>query len=377
MTPSRIHSSIAPRGPAGKGITPFVFGMDAVAEVYPHLQEQFGISISPAMIRRMMAYGMDTDVQPNITVSSIATPVQFLQNWLPGFVAIITAARKIDDLVGMMTAGSWEDEEIVQGIKELLGTSVPYGDYTNVPLSSWNLAFERRTVIRFEEGMRAGILEEKRAARVQINSSAEKRTAAAEALEIQRNRVGFYGFNGGNNRTYGYLNDPNLPAATVFPNGATSGTPQWAGKTFNEITKDIISMATDLRVQSQDTIDPYKTPITMAVATAAVDALATQNSLGSQSVKQWLAETYPNVRVESAPELDAAISSDNAVYFYAESTQDGASTDDKRTWVQVVPSKFMTLGVQQMAKYYLEDYSNATAGVMLKRPFAVVRRYGA
>lgn len=376
MTPSKTHSSIAPRGPAGKGIAPFMFGMDSVAEVYPDLPRLGICGLTPRMVSKMMAYAMD-DLQPSITAGSIATPIQFLQNWLPGFVNIITAARKIDDLVGISTVGAWEDEEIVQGVLEQLGTSVPYGDYTNVPFSSWNPSFERRSVVRFEEGMRAGVLEEARAARINVNSAAQKRGAATLALEIQRNRVGFYGFNNGANRTYGFLNDPNLPAASVFPNGATSGTPFWSGKTFNEITKDIIAMATALRTQSQDTIDPGETPITMAVATAARDALSTVNALGSQSVMQWLKETYPNVRVVSAPELNNAISSDNAVYFYAESVTGDESTDDKRVWIQPVPAKFKLVGVQQMAKGYEEDYSNAMAGVMLKRPFAVVRRYGA
>jgi hypothetical protein len=44
--------------------------------------------------------------------------------------------------------------------------------------------------------------------------------------------------------------------------------------------------------------------------------------------------------------------------------------------VQVVPSKFQVLGVEKGAKGYKEDYSNATAGVFCKRPFAVVRRTG-
>jgi hypothetical protein len=44
--------------------------------------------------------------------------------------------------------------------------------------------------------------------------------------------------------------------------------------------------------------------------------------------------------------------------------------------LQVVPAKFKVLGVEQKAKGYMEDYSNATAGAMLKRPYAMVRYYG-
>ena len=77
----------------------------------------------------------------------------------------------------------------------------------------------------------------------------------------------------------------------------------------------------------------------------------------------------------SAPQLNAAYSSDNVFYLYADKIDD-MSTDGGRVFIQPVPTKFQVLGVQQLAKAYEEDYSNATAGVMCKRPYAVVRYYG-
>jgi hypothetical protein len=326
------------------------------------------------MVAKMMRAAMDTDLPPTITTPSITTPIQFLQNWLPGFINVITGARKIDDLIGVSTSGAWEDEEIVQGILEQLGTSVPYGDYTNIPKSSWNSNWEARTVVRFEEGMGVGVLEEARTARVNINSAEQKREAATLALEILRNNIGFFGYNNGHNRTYGFLNDPNLPSATQFPATGTGSSSLWANKTFLEICADIRLMVVGLRTQSQDTIDPDTTPMTLALATAVVDYLSTTSDFGI-SVTEWMKEAYPKIRVISAPQLNGAIMSDNAAYLYAE-TVDDTSTDDKRTWLQVVPAKFRLIGVQQMAKGYEEDYSNATAGAFLKRPWALIIYYG-
>lgn len=372
---SRIHSYIGPRKVKSVQIS----AADVNDALLADLQKR-GIGLDGNTIRMIMsgmgvtgAVGMDS-LQGLTTTASVTTPVQFLQQWLPGYVQVVTAARKIDALVGIMTAGSWEDEEIVQGIKEYTGSATPYGDYTNVPESSWNANYERRTIVRMEEGMRVGRLEEARAGRVRIDSAGEKRNAAQLALEIERNKIGFYGYNGGNNRTYGFLNDPNLPAYVVVATGAGSDT-TWASKTFNEIVFDITEALQSLRTGSKDVIDPGSTPITLAVATAARDQLSRMNTLGTQSVMQWLQATYPNVRVESAPELDSANSSENVLYLYAESVDDGSS-DGGRTFIQVVPAKFQVLGVQQLSKAYVEDYSNATAGVMCKRPFAVVRRYG-
>ena len=42
-------------------------------------------------------------------------------------------------------------------------------------------------------------------------------------------------------------------------------------------------------------------------------------------------------------------------------------------FIQMVPTKFMVVGVERKAKGYMEDYTNATAGVMCKLPFAVYR----
>lgn len=367
----KIHSSLGPRQ-----VRPLDF---SEVEKYADLR-RLGIGFDAADLRNMiaahaaaLASGQDSALTAPLSTPSVPTPVQFLQAWLPGFVRVITAARRIDALVGVMTQGSWEDEEIVQGVMELTGRAVPYNDYTNVPLSSWNTNFERRTIVRFEEGMQVGKLEELRAAAIRANSSAQKREASAESLEIQRNKVGFYGYNNGANRTYGFLNDPSLPAYVNVPNGA-SGSPTWARKTFQEIKADILTGLAKLRVQSQERIDPKTTPITLAVSTDAVDYMAQATDYGI-TVADWLRTNYPNVRVESAPELVDANGADSVFYLYAESVGDSGS-DDNRTFIQVVPTKFQTLGVQQKVKAYEEGYTNATAGVMVKRPYAVVRYSG-
>lgn len=336
--------------------------------------ERLGIGFDSRDLQKMQAaFAGDANLTAPLTTPSITTPVQFLQAWLAGFVEIVTAARRIDEIVGIVTQGSWRDEQIVQGVLEQTGNAVPYGDYTNVPLSSWNTNFETRDIVRFEEGMRVGRLEEERAAAIRMDSATAKRNAAARSLEIMRNAIGFYGYNSGANRTYGFLNDPALPAYVSLPNGA-SGSSLWSRKTFLEITSDIRSTLATLRNQSKDLIDPERTDITLAIATASVDYLSVTSDFGI-SVRDWLTKTYPRVRVVSAPELNAANGGDNVFYMFAESVAD-SGTDDDRTMIQVVPAKFMTLGVMQMTKAYEEDYTNATAGIMVKRPYAIVRRSG-
>lgn len=359
-------------------IAPLVMGKDYDDFELMDVAKDHGIGFDMRDVAMMRAQAMDYSmdafptIQQTLTTASVSTLVQFLQEWLPGMVKILTAARKADEIVGISTVGSWEDEEIVMPVLENTGTAVPYGDTTNVPLSNWNINFNTRTVVRFEEGMRVGVLEEARAARQRVNSGQTKRESAALDLEIQRNAVAFYGYNSGNNSTYGFLNDPSLPAYVEVATGV--GGFLWSQKTFLEICADIRTALGALQNQSQDTIEPGKTKITLAIATASVIYLSVTSDQGI-SVWGWIKETFgDSIRIVSAPQLNAANASDNVFYAFAE-TVDDTSSDDRRTFIQVVPQKFFLVGVQKLAKGYEEDYSNSTAGVMCKRPYAVVRYY--
>jgi len=337
--------------------------MDEIEALLPAI----GVGFNRGVLEKLADYAMDTIAQLPIT-ASIATPIQFLQNWLPGIVEVITAKRSIDELTGRTTVGSWEDEQIVQQVMALTGAAQPYQDTTNVPLASWNQTFVTRTVVRFELGLRVGNLEEARSARVRVDSAASKRTSAALQLEIQRNAVGFYGYNSGTGGTYGFLNDPNLPAYVNNPNGV------WASATFANIQQDLLTAFQLLRTQSQGRITPNKDALTLALPTACIDYLATTTDFG-MSVWAWLKEFYPNVRVIDAVQLNGANGGANVFYVYADKVAD-SGTDDQNTFVQIVPATFQMLGIQKLAKGYEEDYSNATAGILCKRPYAIVRMTG-
>ncbi len=376
LTESKEHFHVsgreaAARRAAGKSL----FAMDASdVQSYGQLR-QVGLGLDESAVRAAAAFAMD-DAQGGVLTASIGTPVQFLQAWLPGFVRAVFKIRVIDELTGITTIGEWSDEEVVQGAVESMGDAVPYGDLSNVPMSDWNLNWERRTIVRFEKGFYVGRLEEARAAALRVSSQAEKRIAAATALDIQRNEVGFVGFNGGSDRTYGFLNDPYLPAYVTVADGATSGSPLWSTKTTVDIIADLIAAFQALEVQSGGNIQPKIDETTLALPTGWDAYLGTPTTLG-YSAAAWLRDTYPKCRVITAPQLQAANGSANVFYLYADKVEsDPESSDDGRTWMQAVPAKLQTLGVQQEAKRFIEDFVCATAGVMCKRPWAVYRGSG-
>lgn len=350
---------------------PFQMAADQVEE-YRALTG-LGIDLAERDVRAMAA-AMDANVlTPTTYAGTLGAPAQFLQTWLPGLVRVITVARRIDEIIGITVAGDWSDEEVVQQVLEPTGSAVPYTDMGNVPLASWNPGYERRTVVRFEQGFQVSTLEAERTSRIpNIDTAAQKRASAALALEILRNRVGFYGYMSGDGRTFGFLNDPQLPAyVSVASNGTTT---QWTGKTFLQITADIRAAMGALQTTSGDQIDPERTAMTLVLPTNRAQYFSVTSDFGI-SVRGWMKETYPLLRVISAPELNAANGGANVFYLFADKVDD-ESSDGGRTFDQIVPTKLRTLGVEQNVKSYVEDYTNATAGVLLKRPWAVYRGTG-
>jgi hypothetical protein len=379
LKPSVTRSSIS-----GRLIKPMAMDSKQITAVaITEIANKFGIVFDHATVMQQVALlheqvaatgAMDAAFVAPATAASVPTPVQFLQTWLPGFIKVMTSARKIDDIIGVKTIGSWEDQEIVQGIVEPAATATEYGDFTNIPLALWNTNFIKRTIVRGELGIQVGLLEEGRSAAMRLSSAETKRQGSAVGLEIMRNAIGFYGWNVGNNQTFGFLNDPNLPA--YISSSVTDG---WgsANGTFQAITGDIRMAVVQLRTQSQDQIDPEKVDMTLALPTDKVDYLTVTTDYGV-SVRDWLEQTYKRIRVVSAPELGAADSGSDVFYLFAEDIDasiDG-STDGGETFVQLVQTKFVTLGVEKRAKSYIEDYSNGTAGTLCKRPWAVVRVAG-
>ena len=327
-----------------------------------------GISFNETALDSMKSFwGMDASVA-GVTTPTVTTPIQFLQHWLPNVVEVVTAAKEIDAIAGRTMAGNWHDEEIVMQVLERTGQAVPYGDHTNIPLSSWNLNYEKRDIVRFEEGIQVGALEELRAGAMNISSQTRKREAAAESLAIELNNIGFYGYNEGNNKTYGLLNDPNLPAYTTVATGAGLGT-TWASKTYAEIVADIRTAFAALRVKSGNLFKPERDASVLALPVSCMEYLNVENQFG-KSVYEFIKQNYPNVRIESAVQFDEANGGANVFYLFAESINGNAVLN------QYIQDVFRLIGTEKRAKVFVEDYSNATAGILVSQPIGLVRYTG-
>lgn len=334
--------------------------------------EGLGINVSSQALADFKAaqksLGMDA-APATVTTPSVSNAVQFLQHFLAEQIRVVTQARVADRLLGREIAGNWAQEEIVATVKEGVAQARPYGDKTNLNTSNWNLNFERRTIVRFEEDVEVGILEQERSAMMRLDSAAEKRFAAAEALAIAMNDVAFNGYNAPEVRTYGILNDPYLPNYVTVAQGA-AGQTGWNTKTFNEICTDIKVAVSALRVRSGSNFDPYSDVFVLGIADAKVDYLSTNNDLGTQSVMEWIRQTYPRCRIESVPQFSRANAGADVFYLIAE------TINGQKVAHQYIQDTLRMLGVERGSKGFKEAYSNATAGVLIGIPVGVVRYTG-
>lgn len=320
--------------------------------------------------------GLDESI-PLQTIPTISNPVQFFQYLVPKAVEFVTQARTLDKIFGRTVAGSFEDEQIVTSTIELTGQAQPYTDTANIPLASWNNSYVTRDIVRFELGLEVGYLEAMRAARMRIDDNAQKKNAVANALAIELNNVGFFGYSNGSNNTYGLLNEQGLAPYRTVAEGVSNST-LWKDKTFAEITADIATAVRQLRLQLAGWLntglgdsDGDRTPITLVVSLGAVDWLASKfNELGSMSVIQWLKATYPNMRIISSPEMENANGGSNVFYLIADTVLD---TDTGKQYVQ---DTLRLVGIEKKAKVVIEDYAAATAGVVIQQPLGIVRYSG-
>lgn len=377
MKTSKVHKRLSPAQIVALGGKLSGMAMDSADKVKS--LSAIGINVSDFVMKSYAeAYGMDAAITvPGLNLNGNQAGgvyAQFLQTWLNGQVRVAIQPRKADLLMGITTAGSWEDEELIQEIMELVGVAQPYSDFGNIPLSSWKLSYERRGVVRFEEGFQVGELEALRSGRIGIDSASTKREAAQLALEVARNRVAMFGYQTSATRpVYGFMNDPNLPS---YVNNASGKA--WDVATREEQIKDILTGLAALRRQSKEVIDPKTTPITLAVASDQVDYLATPGGTGSntgETAFDWLQKNYPNVTIRSVYELNKAVGGKNAFYLYANNVAD-TGTDGGGVIEQVIQTKLRPLGVDTSIKVVTEDFTNATSGAMVKRPFAIYRASG-
>lgn len=345
--------------------------LDQFAKEHPEVKMEdlakLGITMDESVVKTVL------DAAPNLlTSASNVTPVQFAQYWLTNIIKFLTRGRSLDKVVGRTIVGTWEIEQIVATLLERVGQPGLYGDFTKAPLANWNVNFDVRDNVRFEMGINVGKLEELRASQMRLSAYAMKKESMAEAFEILLNDVGWFGYNnagGGTHvspavhsgtvkKVYGLLNDPGVTADSLLGSWIQrSGT----DVAMDTIVTDIQTMVTDLVAKLQGNWDPETDTATLALPNTQFVQLGKINTYGI-SARDWLAKTYPRIRIVSCAELVGAISGKDAALFFADRVKDDNVVQ------QMLTSALRLVGIQPMVKGFYEVYSCSTAGALVRYP---------
>ena len=263
---------------------------------------------------------------------------------------------------------------------EYHGFAKLYGDMSDISKASYTDRFVARTIVRFQGGIQSDGLEDVRQSAIGLNDIDIKRKSLQRVFNKLLNAIAFNGYAAGSGKTYGLLNDPNLPAYTVLANGATGASPTWASKTFDERYADVQTSFRDLATQTQGAVDNYNDAITWLVSPAVYAMLGTNPAtFPIKNLETLIKETYRGVRIVSAPEMATCHAGGDGWYLYAEKgVSYDDSTDDMLSVINTIQSEQFLLSVlPTQSGGTMENHACASSGVIVKRPILFVRRYGA
>ncbi len=313
----------------------------------------------------------DADVESVLSQTGF-TPLQYLQYPLNKPIEVMTTPVTIDKIAGRSVVADWETENVIQPVIEGAGVPQLYGDDNDAPLASMQYDYELRTVQRFELACRIGKLEDARLSKMGVlgykSPFEAKRTAVAKGFQLLQDEIGFRGFINGSGVTEGLLTDHNLLAAQAVAANA-GGDTEWAKKDYNAICADIREMFATLSTQTDMHFDGMAgDKCKLVLAPASKNALTTQNDLG-KTVLDWLKENYEGCEVIATPRFKNAFTGGvNGAMLIAD------ELNGNEVVKQYVPCLMRLLGIEKRFKYAAEDYTFATAGVMVKQPLGIVTR---
>lgn len=312
----------------------------------------------------------DADVDAVLSQTGF-TPLQYLQFPLNKPVEVMTTPVTIDKIAGRSVVADWETENVIQPVVEGAGVPQLYGDDNDAPLASMQYDYELRTVQRFELACRIGKLEDARLSKMGVlgykSPFEAKRAAVARGFQLLMDEIGFRGFINGSGVTEGLLTDHNLLASQAV--ASVDGKTAWTDKGYDAICADIREMFATLATQTEMHFDGMAgDKCKLVLAPASKNALTTQNSLG-KTVLEWLKENYEGCEVIAAPRFkNAATGNVNVAMLIAD------ELNGNEVVKQYVPCLMRLLGIEKRFKYAAEDYTFATAGVMVKQPLGIVTR---
>lgn len=241
------------------------------------------------------------DAQPALfTTPNAGIPAMFTTYIDPKMIEVLFTPNNAVKIYGETRKGDWLDDTVGFPVIESVGEVTSYGDFNNGGgMSSANANWVWRQPYLFQTWLEYGEREVERMGRGRIDWVSRLNISTAVNIDKYYNQTGFYGVSGLVN--YGALNDPSLSAALTPSTKAATGT-SWKNALAQEILGDVQYLFTTLQLQTGSNLE-MDSPMCLALHSVSEAYLANTNTYGLVSAYELLKKTFPNLRVQQAPQF--------------------------------------------------------------------------
>lgn len=258
--------------------------------------EGFGDIIMDELPSELRAY----DAQPTlITSPNAGIPAQYGGYYDPKLIEVLLTPNNGVKLYGEVRKGDWIDQWIGFTMIENTGETSSYGDFAENGRAGANAQWEYRNPYVFQSFTEWGDMEAERMGRARIDWVSRLNISNAITHDKFYNASIFYGIAGLAN--YGSLNDPSLSAALTPTTKAAGGT-SWSKALAQEILADFQYMFTTLQLQTGSNLE-MDDELVVGMHSVSENYLANTNSYGLVSAIELVKKTYPNLRIQQAPQF--------------------------------------------------------------------------
>lgn len=310
-------------------------------------------------------YTIALDAQPGLVTSASAGVPWWMTNVVdPEVTRVILQPARSEEIYGSVQKGNWLTTSIQFPVVESTGNVTAYGDFSEGGSTGVNANLVPRESFHYQT---FGVWGEKMIEQyglANLDYAAEVNIATGITLNRFRNTVNFYGIAG--MQLYGVLNAPGL-SASILPATKTAGGTTWAVATPEEIHNDVVRLFTRLQTQMVGYELTEAAQLVLVMSHNVKPQMQRANSFNVKALAS-VKETYPNMRIETAPEM--ATAGGELLQMFVE------EVDGQRTVITAFTEKNRSHAVVIGSSSYRQKKSAGTWGTVIRRPVAVATMLG-
>lgn len=320
------------------------------------------------------------DESPMATDPGINAPWFYLNYMAKKPIQVVTQRTTMDEILGRTQEGSWAHNTITKQFREFSGRTAEYKDFADATAPRVNRGYSRdtRTIIRLSAGLIVGELESRQSALVpgMYSPHQDKRESLALLMKLDRDAIGYFGYQVGDARCFGLLNDPRLdpfyqvPAAKDASGGTTGTVTKWQDKSAHDIIRDLQFAMSKVMVRARGNFIPATTPFKLVIPVGCDQYLNKITECGGYSVRKWIADNWKACTIVNSPVFDGALGGENVFYIIASKFGTGPTAE------QIVPSSLFMVGSMKRETGHSELWSMATLGTFVLQPMGIGRFFG-